>query len=285
MPRTTVSVVIPTIDSHVQTRKAVLSALAQTAPIMEVIVVNDGGSDRLDARALGDGDPRVRVINLPSNRGAAAARQVGVEASRGHFLAFLDSDDLWFPEKLASQLDLLLSREKHGAFVAVVCGWITNKGPGQHDRTRLPIPSTSVLDFASGCWYCPGSTLVASREVFLSVGPIDHSLRRLEDFDWGLRFALAGGKLRVAPIIGARIQPSGRACLAQVASAARTLRARYCNDQRLSSKAQRSVMAYLALEQAAAAKSEGDYARVSRQLVRSFCLRPRLSLPLRRWWR
>jgi glycosyltransferase involved in cell wall biosynthesis len=282
--KSSVSVIIPTIDGNERTRRAVRSALHQTLPPMEVIVVDDGSPQSLNAKALGDGDPRVIVVRLPSNRGAAGARQVGAEAARGQFLAFLDADDAWLPQKLEKQLAFLEVNSKAAPLVAVSCGWLTTRPASRREVTRMPIPSASLLDFLSGCWFCPGSTLLLAREAFFQVGAFDQQLPRLEDLEWGIRFALSGGQLLVAPIVAASIQPSGRARFAQVAEAARIISERYAADPRLSLPGRRRLMAYLALERAAAAKAEGAYLRAVFELAYSLVLKPRWSIPIRQWW-
>ena len=280
-----ISVIIPTIDSLAQTRGAVQSALCQSVPVTEVVVVNDGERRPLDAAALGGGDARVRVVDLPKNRGAAAARQAGVETARGQLLAFLDADDRWLPGKLAHQLPLLQQAEAECDLVMVACGWIRGEESRASPRARIPIPSASVVDFASGCWYCPGSTLLVSRGVFAAIGPFDARLRRLEDLDWGLRFALGGGRLLVAPVLGARIEPSGRAGMVQILEAARFIEARYRSESRLTPRGFRHLRSYLALERAAAAWAAGAKFRAIGEFSYSLLMKPRLSLPLRRWWR
>jgi glycosyltransferase involved in cell wall biosynthesis len=279
-----VSVIIPTIDGAERTRQAVRSVLQQTTPAKEVIVVDDGSPYPFTEKALGDGDPRVRVIRLPSNRGAAAARQIGAEAARGEFLAFLDADDTWFSQKLQRQLALLDNNRDVGSLTAVTCGWVTTLKSRGRQRARIPRPSASAVDFLSGCWFSPGSTLVLSREAFFQVGPFDDRLLRLEDFEWGIRFGLAGGCLLVEPTIGARIQPSGRARFSQVAAASRLIDERYASDPRVRLRGRRRLLAYLALERASAAWAEGAYPLSLFDLGRSFLLQPRASFPLRRWW-
>lgn len=251
---------------------------------MEVIVVDDGTPYLFNEKTLGDGDPRLRAISLPSNRGAATARQAGAEAAKGEFLAFLDADDIWFPDKLEKQLSFLHTHNDNDGPKAVACGWVTSTGPSGLQKARIPIPSASALDFLSGCWFCPGSTLLLSRETFFLVGSFDARLSRLEDLDWSIRFALAGGRLLVAPIVGASIRPSGRVRFDQVEASARIIAERYTADPRLSLSGRRRLMAYLALEKGAAARAEDAYPRALLYLMRSLILKPRLSLPLRRWW-
>lgn len=104
-----VSVIIPAHNAGRFLEATLDSALRQTHGALEVIVINDGSSDDTlgianRAAAL---HRRVRVLNLRSNGGPARARNAGIEAARGRYIAFLDSDDLWMPEKIARQLSLL----------------------------------------------------------------------------------------------------------------------------------------------------------------------------------
>jgi glycosyltransferase involved in cell wall biosynthesis len=90
-----ISIIVPVYNSAESLRAAVDSALAQTFGDIEVICVDDGSTDG-SARILADmaaADPRIRIIPLPSNRGASAARNAGIDAARGNYVFFLDSDD------------------------------------------------------------------------------------------------------------------------------------------------------------------------------------------------
>jgi glycosyltransferase involved in cell wall biosynthesis len=100
-----VSIIIPTYKRAAEMRLAAESALAQTHKDIEVLVVADGPDP--EARAAVEGmDPRLRYIELPVNSGPAEARNVGVRASRGEWLAFLDDDDTMMPEKIAREFAL-----------------------------------------------------------------------------------------------------------------------------------------------------------------------------------
>lgn len=97
-----VSVIIPAYNAEPFIRETVESVLAQTVPPVEIIVVNDGSTDGT-AAVLRDFGTRIQVLTQP-NRGPTAARNAGAAAARGHWLAFLDADDLWLPAKLERQL-------------------------------------------------------------------------------------------------------------------------------------------------------------------------------------
>ena len=100
-----VSVIIPTYNRADLVRQAVASVKAQTFRDFEIVVVDDGGTDGT-CEVLSAGR-ELRVLRHPDRRGVAAARNTGVAAARGEWLAFLDSDDLWLPDKLARQISWL----------------------------------------------------------------------------------------------------------------------------------------------------------------------------------
>lgn len=105
-----VSVIIPTFRRPQQVRLAAQSALTQTWGEIEVLIISDG-PDPATRAAVVDLDPRLRFLELPHNVGPAAARNAGVQASRGEWLAFLDDDDLMLEGKIASQMSLADDRE------------------------------------------------------------------------------------------------------------------------------------------------------------------------------
>ena len=110
-----VSVVIPTWNREALLERAVRSALAQEGPErIEVLIMDDGSTDGTEERIRGLGDPRIRYFRL-EHGGACAARNRGAEEARGEYIAFLDSDDTWRPEKARIQLEAL---ERTGADAA-----------------------------------------------------------------------------------------------------------------------------------------------------------------------
>ena len=99
-----ISVVIPVFNRPLGARRAIASVLAQQdlgAHDLEIVVVDDCSEPPL---ILPGADQRVRLLQLAQNAGAAAARNAGIRAARGEFVALLDSDDVWLPGKLAAQL-------------------------------------------------------------------------------------------------------------------------------------------------------------------------------------
>src|SRR6185295_4472891 len=100
-----VSVIIPTYNRQEFVGVSIASALAQTYPNFEAIVVDDGSTDATRAEVSRFTDPRVRYY-YKANGGLSSARNFGLDQSAGEFIAFLDSDDLWRPWKLAAQIEL-----------------------------------------------------------------------------------------------------------------------------------------------------------------------------------
>jgi glycosyltransferase involved in cell wall biosynthesis len=127
-----VSVIIPLYNKAPYIRRALDSVRAQTYGDYEVIVVDDGSTDGGGAIATSYGDPRFRLVGQP-NAGPGAARNRGIEAARGQYLAFLDADDEWLPTFLEK---CLTSLEGHGPDVASIStGYIHD--PGGRSTERL----------------------------------------------------------------------------------------------------------------------------------------------------
>ena len=130
-----VSVVIPAYNRQRFACEAVASVLAQTFQDLEVIVVDDGSTDgTADALARAFGD-RIHVERLPRNQGRSTARNVGWEIARGEFVAFLDSDDLWLPGKLARQMPAFARSS-----VVMSHTWV-----GKIDSEGKPLPKDSDI--------------------------------------------------------------------------------------------------------------------------------------------
>ena len=146
-----------------------------------------------------------------SNGGAAAARNTGLAEASSKWVSFLDSDDAWPADSLALRLEasgapsIGLARSPDHPLAADGSTAIRRAGCC---ACAIRGPSRSVADFASGCWFSPGSCVIVDRAAVLQAVPggQDASLRRLEDYDWCLALAMAGFRFEAAPVIGARIE-------------------------------------------------------------------------------
>ncbi|MGQ9531505.1 MAG: glycosyltransferase family 2 protein [Desulfotomaculales bacterium] len=193
MERGKVSVVVTAFNAAAFLERAVASVLNQTVPVLEVVVVDDASADRTPAVAekLVRRHPGVAYTRLERNRGVSAARNEGIIRARGEWVAFLDADDAWLPEKLARQL-AALARKPQAAW-AYCDGWHADESlrPTRH---RL----SDGLGCTSQGWIYPRllagefvwpSTTIFRREVFEAVGLFDEVLRGCEDWDFFIRVA------------------------------------------------------------------------------------------------
>jgi glycosyltransferase involved in cell wall biosynthesis len=116
-----VTVITPVWNADATLAEAVASVRMQTRSDWEMILIDDGSTDGSAALAesLAAGEPRLRLLSLGANRGPAAARNAGLRAARGRFIAFLDADDRWHPEKLAVQIGYMEATGAPFTFAAV----------------------------------------------------------------------------------------------------------------------------------------------------------------------
>ena len=100
------SIIMPVYNAEKYLAQAIDSVIAQSYSHWELLLINDGSVDGSlgICRTYASQDHRIRVIDLGTNKGCAFARNVGLQEAKGEYIAFLDSDDLWFPEKLALQV-------------------------------------------------------------------------------------------------------------------------------------------------------------------------------------
>jgi len=178
-----ISVVIPTYNRGWILKEAIDSVLAQEFRDFELIVVDDGSTDntREILEAYGD---RLGVIRQ-ANAGVSAARNRGIGACRGRFIAFLDSDDLWLPQKLSRQVEFFDANPG-----AVICQteeiWIRN-GVRVNPKARHKKDSGMIFGRSVALCLVSPSAVMMRRELFDAVGVFDEALPACEDYDLWLR--------------------------------------------------------------------------------------------------
>ncbi len=200
-----VSVVIPTYNRADVLPRAIDSVLAQTFEAFELLVVDDGSTDRTGAVVASLDDSRVRYIGHETNRGANVARNTGIECARGEYVAFLDSDDAWHPTKLEKQLGRLENRPSD--WVAAYCGFsIETSGvmgalqsliADLLSRSDDPPPMEGGEELigailADEIHPGAGSTLLVRTTVAREIGGFDESLDRFQDPEFVIRILRAG---------------------------------------------------------------------------------------------
>jgi glycosyltransferase involved in cell wall biosynthesis len=183
-----VSVIIPVFNGERYLAAALDSVLAQTYPNLEILVVDDGSSDRSVAIARGYGD-RVQVFTRP-NGGPAAARNSGLAHAKGAYVSFLDSDDLWLPEKTAKQVACL---EAHPEWGVCYGKWdVMEGGDGVDPAKWTPAGFPEGWIFESLLLhqgFMSINTVMVRRTCFEEVGTFNESLQTAEDTNMFLRLA------------------------------------------------------------------------------------------------
>jgi glycosyltransferase involved in cell wall biosynthesis len=172
-----VSVVIPAHNAEKYIHDCLESVLTQSLKPAQIIVVDDGSTDRTPDIVAAAGSSI--VYRRQSQAGPAAARNLGVSLASGVFLSFIDADDLWIPEKLALQVDYLLSRPE----VSILFGMMQNFYSPDVDedfKKRYACQEETLSGFH------PGAMLLR-RETFLQVGPFDANLKMGEFIEWHTR--------------------------------------------------------------------------------------------------
>lgn len=158
---------------------------------LEVVVVDDASLDGTREIVGAIADPRVRLIARERNGGAAAARNSGIAASHGTYVAFLDSDDTWLETKLERQLEVLTSAPPAAA--VAVTGVEMHLLDHGITRAQYFVPVENWAHrLAMNCDLSPGSTQLAPRTIFDVIGPLDETLPRFEDWDWLVRYTRTG---------------------------------------------------------------------------------------------
>ncbi len=186
-----VSVIIPTYNRAHMIAPCLESALAQSFKDYEIIVVNDGSTDTTRDFLLKAYGNSIRYISHPTNRGLSAARNTGIEHARGTYIAVLDDDDLWLPEKLALQVELMKANPD---VVLAYCGTLKVDCQGELiEEVKPEMRGHLFADMLNrNCLKGPASVAIFSREVLRASGVFDTSLSSCADWDLWIRIARCG---------------------------------------------------------------------------------------------
>lgn len=212
-PEPRVSVVVPCYNAAETIEAAMASALGQSFADLELIVVDDGSEDDTARRveALAIRDFRVRLIQK-ANGGVSSARNVGIAAARGEFIAFLDADDLWHREKLAWQLDLMMRHPEAGLCFTAFAFWNPERDTADTlfaERGPVAGAAPSIDPKLSG-WiyhillrdvYVWTSAVLVRSSVLDEVGGFDEGLPVGEDYDLWLRIAQSAPMIKADSVL------------------------------------------------------------------------------------
>jgi glycosyltransferase involved in cell wall biosynthesis len=203
---TEISVVIPTRDRQRCLGMALRTVLWQQQADIEVIVVDDGSTADTAEVVDGLGESRVRLIARKHPGGVSAARNHGAAEAVGEWLAFLDDDDVWAPDKLARQLSSARAAGRAWAYT----GWVTINDALRVMAGRPPLPPDRVVKLLRRRNTIPtgGSNVIVRRSAFEHVGGFDAQLTNGEDWELWIRLSRQGLPAWVPePLVAYRIHP------------------------------------------------------------------------------
>jgi len=200
------SVVIPTHNRSEWLRVTLRSVIRQRDTDLEVIVVDDGSADDTRGTVASFEDPRIRLLRHDTPRGVSASRNHGAAEASGVWLAFLDDDDVWAPEKLVSQIEAGSTTGR---------AWVYTGSVNVDESLRVvygapPPPPDEVVRAVRRYNVVPGggSGVIVRRDEFETVGPFDLRLKNTEDWEMWMRLAERGPPAWVPqPLLGRRIHP------------------------------------------------------------------------------
>jgi glycosyltransferase involved in cell wall biosynthesis len=174
-----VSAIVPTHNRAQMLARAIRSVQRQTYPHLEIVVVDDASTDNTRETMEGFDDPRIRYVRHENNQGGSAARNTGIRVATGEYIAFLDDDDEWEPQKTEEQLKALQ-----------VCDVVACASDDAHSRRRRNHLKTSIdlKDLKHGPW--GGTGVLMARAAVLKETLFDETLPRGQDWDLFIRIAL-----------------------------------------------------------------------------------------------
>ncbi|MES2278856.1 MAG: glycosyltransferase family A protein [Bacteroidota bacterium] len=195
MPKPLISVIMPAFNAAEYMAESIDTVICQTFTDWELIVINDGSTDDTEAIAhkYVAADARIKLINQ-TNKKLSAARNAGIQAATGPWIAFLDADDLWMPEKLALQIQSANTCPQAG--VIFTDGYVF-----QTNNTTNTLPYGTVAGYYSGSEmyrleyqgnYIPVLSVLVKKELLDTIGLQDEQLTACQDWDYWLRLAANG---------------------------------------------------------------------------------------------
>lgn len=194
-----VSIIMPCYNAAAHLPASVGSALAQTFGNWELIAVDDGSSDSTLAWLQAQTDKRIRPLTQP-NQGVSAARNAGLTAARGRYVAFLDADDTWAADFLEKMLAALQARPDANL---AYCGWQNVGLPGGRGEPFVPPDyenAAKVETLFSGCRW-PIHAALVKREAVRAAGGFDPALKNAEDYALWLRIATTAPIVRLPEVL------------------------------------------------------------------------------------
>ncbi len=184
-----ISVIIPTYNRGALIERALQSVLTQNHPDLEVIIVDDCSNDNTEEVVKSLHDPRIKFIRHTRNQGANAARNTGIHAASGEFIAFQDSDDEWMPGKLAKQLEAFQHAPSDTGVIYTAFWRIEGKEKTYTPSKDVLTTNGFLLEELLKRNFITTQSILVKKACLEEVGLFDETMPRLQDWELLLRLA------------------------------------------------------------------------------------------------
>jgi glycosyltransferase involved in cell wall biosynthesis len=184
-----VSIILPTYNRALLLQESIRSILLQTFADFEIIVVDDGSTDNTEAAVRMFADERIKYYKRFENQGATSARNIGIKQASGTYIAFQDSDDIWLPDKLAKQMEVLLRADRDVGVVYTGYWRIIN-----NKKNYMPVHAATSDKAAKAVsellfLFVATPTVLIKKECLERSGMFDERLSRLQEWELWIRLA------------------------------------------------------------------------------------------------
>jgi glycosyltransferase involved in cell wall biosynthesis len=185
-----VSVIIPTYNRANTIARAIESALKQTYTNIEVIIVDDASGDNTEEKVKAIDDSRIKYMRHETNKGGGAARNTGISDAKGEYIAFLDSDDVWLPEKIEKQVRLFDHADPRVG--VIYTGFYRTDGNDRITKQVTPSMKGNLYNrLLEGNFIGTTSVIMAKKECLKQVGGFNASLPSCQDWDLYIKLSKA----------------------------------------------------------------------------------------------
>lgn len=185
-----ISIIIPYHVVNQLLYRAINSVLEQSWRPLELILVSDGCADQINSKEFSGSGVNVHLKYIKVNSGPATARNYGIQSATGNFIAFLDSDDYWMPQKLEKQMSVLNAQPRTENVVVISAVKVVADGRILYQRFPIMEKAGSQIEqILKGPFMYLGSTALFNAELGRRVGGQTRELRIYEDFEWQIRMA------------------------------------------------------------------------------------------------
>lgn len=198
-----VSVILPVFDRAKVFSRSIESVCGQTYQEWELIICDDASHDHTAGIAQGftERDRRIRLLRHEENRGAAVARNTAMESARGKYIAFLDSDDEWLPDKLARQVEIMERASDRVGICFTGARYLINDCRSTNVIPKREWETDTLEQFVDGTIAYTTSSILFRRACLEAVGWMTPTLRRGQDDDWLVRFFLHYGLVTMPDVL------------------------------------------------------------------------------------